>query len=45
MEELIIHIRKKVEELLHTKVDDIEKLENVPNNSVYKILVKNRVTT
>ncbi|TMV43760.1 aminoglycoside phosphotransferase family protein [Paenibacillus mesophilus] len=42
MEELIIHIRKKVEELLHTKVDDIEKLENVPNNSVYKILVKNR---
>ncbi|CAG7658762.1 aminoglycoside phosphotransferase family protein [Paenibacillus allorhizosphaerae] len=42
MEELIIRIRKKVEELMHAKVDDIEKLENVPNNSVYKILVENK---
>lgn len=42
MEDLIIHIRKKAEETLNTKVDDIEKLENVPNNSVYKIWVKNK---
>lgn len=39
MEELIIRIREKTEELLHAKVNGIEKIENVPNNSVYKILV------
>lgn len=42
MQELIIRIKKKVEELLNDKVDDIVKIENVPNNSVYKILVKNK---
>lgn len=42
MEELINHIRKKVEELLNEKVDYINKIENVPNNSVYKVFVKNK---
>jgi aminoglycoside phosphotransferase (APT) family kinase protein len=42
MEELINHIRKKVEEILKAKVDYIEKYENVPNNSVYKVLVKTK---
>ncbi|MDF2647983.1 MAG: Phosphotransferase enzyme family [Paenibacillus sp.] len=40
MEELIIQIRRKAEELLNAKVDDIEKLENVTNNSVYKFFCK-----
>ncbi|NIK75407.1 thiamine kinase-like enzyme [Paenibacillus castaneae] len=43
MEQLLIHIRKKVEELLHEKVDYIQKIENVPNNSVYKVLVTNKL--
>ncbi|WP_058302974.1 aminoglycoside phosphotransferase family protein [Gorillibacterium timonense] len=42
MEDMIVRIEKKVEEVLHAKVDHIEKLENVPNNSVYKIFVKDR---
>jgi len=41
MEDVIIHIRKKAEELLKAEVDCIEKIENVPNNSVYKIFAKN----
>lgn len=43
MEELFIHIRNKAEEILDAKVDYIEKFENVLNNSVYKILVKNKL--
>lgn len=39
MEQLIHSIRKKVEQLLNATVDDIRKIENVPNNAVYKIIV------
>ncbi|MEO3946326.1 aminoglycoside phosphotransferase family protein [Gorillibacterium sp. CAU 1737] len=38
-EQRTTRIREKVEELLHAKVDKIEKMENVPNNYVYKLLV------
>ncbi|WP_282937333.1 aminoglycoside phosphotransferase family protein [Paenibacillus sp. RC67] len=39
MEELIVHIRRKAKELLNAEVEYVEKFENVPNNSVFKILV------
>lgn len=42
MEQLILRIRHKVEQLLHMKVDHIEKFDNVPNNSVYKIISENK---
>jgi len=42
MAELISRIRKKVEEILNDKVENIEKIENVPNNSVFKVLVRNK---
>jgi thiamine kinase-like enzyme len=42
MEETVIHIKRKAEELFGTEVDCIEKYENVPNNSVYKIFVSGK---
>jgi len=42
MEELISHIRKKVEELLSDKVDNIKNIESASNNSVFNVLVKNK---
>lgn len=44
MEEIINQIRRKAEELLNEKVDDIEILENVTNNSVYKIWLKTKIS-
>lgn len=41
MEVLISKIREKVEDLVNVKVDKIEKVENVPNNSVFKVHVGN----
>lgn len=42
MEEVIIHIKSKVAELLGSEADSVEKFENVPNNSVYKISAKGK---
>ncbi|MCQ6561588.1 phosphotransferase [Paenibacillus mendelii] len=42
MEEQTIHIRNKVEDLLHAKVENIIKFNNVPNNSVYKVSIENK---
>lgn len=42
MEEIIARITKKVEQYLHVQVDRIEKLDNVPNNSVYKVWVQKK---
>lgn len=42
MEQLMNRIREKVEQLLHAAVDDINKIENVPNHSVYKVFVENK---
>ncbi|RKN86111.1 aminoglycoside phosphotransferase family protein [Paenibacillus ginsengarvi] len=42
MKERFDHIRNKVEVLLNSRVDEISKMENVPNNSVYKVIVNNK---
>ncbi|MCQ6557206.1 aminoglycoside phosphotransferase family protein [Paenibacillus mendelii] len=42
MEEIIHHLRVKVEELLNARVDEINKIDNVPNNSVYKVIVSDK---
>ena len=42
MEEFIMRIRRKAEEILNAKADTVEKLEGVPNNSVYKITADNK---
>lgn len=42
MKEHFEHISNKVEALLHSRVDKISKLENVPNNLVYKVIANNK---
>jgi len=42
MEQIIDQIRTKAEQLLNAKVDKIRKVENVPNNTVYKMWVQNK---
>jgi len=34
MDEITLRIRKKVEEFLNVQVNSIERIENVPNNTV-----------
>ncbi|MFC3772533.1 aminoglycoside phosphotransferase family protein [Paenibacillus sp. GCM10012303] len=42
MEHITDQIRTKAEQLLNAKVDEIRKVENVPNNTVYKMWVQNK---
>lgn len=42
MDELFINIRKKVKKFLNAEVNSIEKIENVPNNSVFKLIADNK---
>jgi len=42
MDETTLRIRKKVEEFLNVQVNSIERIENVPNNTVYKILADDK---